>query len=99
MKLTLSTQADVEFVEDHEKSGTALGKLYDRRAHHVSTVADLDAKISILEARVRRGLVRYKPSLDGSLPVSFGDFRMPKVVEVGAQLLIGQGATDHRDNG
>jgi hypothetical protein len=65
--VNVSQQNDREFVEDHEEVVLKLRKFAIRKTKYEAQVATDTANVAEVGARVRRGLVRYKPALDDTL--------------------------------
>jgi len=78
--LIVTNATDIEFVNEHRE---ALDKIEDlaqqkrfwekRKNGAIKNIDEIDVQLANSSLRVRRGLVRYKPALDGPLPAIIVD--------------------------
>lgn len=73
--LVVTNVVDIQFVDEHQEALDKVEKLAEakrfweaRQAAAIAKVAAISAELTKSSMRVRRGLVRYKPALDGILP-------------------------------
>ncbi len=78
--LVVTNQTDRDFVDEHEAILVKLEGLAANKRNWEAKKADAEARIVTIDAaltttgmRIRRGLVRYKPALDGTLPATLAD--------------------------
>ncbi len=85
--LVITDPTDIEFIDEHEDALSKLEKLAAnrrnweaRRVDAAARVAIIDAAITVHGTKIRRGLVRYKPALDGNLPIMLTDSNLDRSV-------------------
>lgn len=81
--LVVSIQADREFIEEHELYLDSLERLSAEKRGLETRVIAHTAAITSLSVKIRRGLVRYKPGLDSTLPASLTDTHYVKGTDSG----------------
>lgn len=101
--LVVTNTVDMEFVDEHEEALVQLEQLaankrsYEaRRDGAMASIATIDAALASAGTRIRRGLVRYKPGLNASLPTPIVDANIDRDTPAQITLRWNAAAVAHR---